>query len=290
MNRTPAKRDPTVKSVSRALSILEAFSLEQPSLSLSDFSRKTGFYKSSILRQVKTLLDAGYMVRDSETGRYRLGTKPYILGQIFLRSSSLLGCAGPILKAIASELGETASIFVEDGSQRLCLAMEQGPHFIRATYEIGQKLPIYAGASGKVLMAFLEDALFQRVVAEAGLKSFTAQTITKRSVLKAELEKIRKSGYALSIGERVSSAAAVAVPVFGAGGGLVCSLSTSGPIDRFTDGQIPHIISVLQEAGQKLSKELGYLGNYWQKIQSWEDRSNGTCRVGRRISERRAAV
>jgi DNA-binding IclR family transcriptional regulator len=119
MDRVAAKREYGVKSVSRALLILEAFTLEQPILSLNNSSNKTGFYKSSILRQIKTLREAGYTVRDPETGRYRLGTKFYILGQIFLRSSSLLESAGPILKAMASELGETASIFVADGNQRL---------------------------------------------------------------------------------------------------------------------------------------------------------------------------
>lgn len=265
MGRVAAKRKAGVESVSRALLILEAFTLEQPILSLNDFSKKTGFYKSTILRQIETLLAAGYLVRNRE-GRYRLGTKLYLLGQIFLRSSSLLDAARPILRAVAEELTETAGIFVVDGIQRVCVAMEQGPHFIRATYETGMKLPLYAGASGKVLLAFSEDSLLQRVVEETGLTAFTKQTITNLTELEAELKRIRKSGYALSLSERVFSAAAVAVPVFGADGQAACSLSTSGPVDRFNNEQIPKMITSLQEASIKLSKELGYLGDYWKKF------------------------
>lgn len=265
MLRVAAKREYKVKSVARALLILEAFTLEQPTLSLNDISLKTGFYKSSILRQINTFLEAGYIVRDPETGRYRLGTKVYLLGQIFLHSSNLLSCAGHILEAVAAELCETAGIFVVDGNQRLCLAMVQGPHFIRATHETGQKLAIHAGASGKVLLAFSKESLLERVVEETGLKAFTRQTITNVRKLKTELKKIRESGYALSLGERVPAAAAVAVPVFGADGNLACSLSTTGPIDRFKAEQIPGMIAVLQKASVKLSKELGYIGDYWHK-------------------------
>ncbi len=265
MEKVAARREKGLQSVSRALMILNSFTQERPVLSLSELSNKTGLHKSTILRQIDTLFEAGYISRDHYTGRYRLGAKVYFLGQVFLRSSNLLETAGPILKEVVRKLKETAGIFVVDGNQRLCLAMEQGPHFIRATFETGCKLPIHAGASGKVLLAFSEDELLQRVVAESGLAGFTRRTITSLKELKAELVSTKKRGYALSRGERVDSAATVSVPIFGADGRLVCSLSTSGPNERFKDKLIPGMIAVLQDAAEKMSGELGYQGSYWRK-------------------------
>ncbi len=255
--------------------ILEAFTREQPVLSLKEISKKTGFYKSTILRQIETLSGAGYIARDMDTGRYRLGAKVYFLGQVYLKSSSLLETARPVLKEVVRQLQETAGIFVVDGIERLCLTMEQGPHFIRATFETGCKLPIHAGASGKVLLAFSDGSLLDQVVAVTGLRGYTRQTITDLKLFKAELFKIKRLGYALSRGERVPSATTISVPVFGADDGLVCSLSTSGPNDRFKEKLISHMIAVLQGAAAKMSLELGYQGDYWRKLRSGVDAREG---------------
>lgn len=261
-----SKRDGGVQSVSRALKILEAFSPERPKLSLNDFSKITGFYKSTILRQIDTLLEEGFLVKDPENGNYRLGAKVYILGQIFVQSSSLLRTADPILKEVVEKLHETTGIFVIDAIDRLCLKAVSGPHFIRATIETGQRMPIYAGASGKVLLAFSPGAFLKRVITETGLQRLTELTITDPANLKAELEKIQKCGWAVSWGERVPAAVTISVPVFGNDDKLVCSLSTSGPSDRLTEKVIPDTIRILQRAGRKLSAEIGYHGNYWDKV------------------------
>lgn len=260
-----SKRDGGVQSVSRALKILEAFSPERPRLSLNDFSKITGFYKSTILRQIDTLLEEGFLVKDPENGSYWLGAKVYVLGQIFIQSSSLLRAANPILREVVEKLHETTGIFVIDDIDRLCLKALSGPHFIRATIETGQRMPIYAGASGKVLLAFSPDEFVKRVIQETGLQRLTELTITDPAKLKAELEKIRSCGWAISWGERVPSAVTISVPVFGNDENLVCSLSTSGPSDRLTEKIMPDTIRILQLAGRKLSTEIGYHGNYWDK-------------------------
>ena len=265
MDKT-ARKDSSVKSVSRALKILEAFSLEQPNLSLNDLNKITGFYKSTLLRQIDTLLEEGFIVKDPKTGRYWLGAKIYLLGQIFAQSSSLLRIADPILKEVVDALQETTGIFVIDVLDRLCLKAVSGPHFIRATFGTGSRMPIYAGASGKVLMAFSPDSFLKKVIRETSLNRITPLTLTEPAKLRAELTKIRKRGWAISRGERVPSAVTISVPVLGNNEALVCSLSTSGPADRFSEKITPENIRILQLAGKKLSIEVGYDGDYWDKV------------------------
>lgn len=265
MNKASVK-DSSVKSVSRALKILGAFSFEQPDLSLNDLSKITGFYKSTILRQIDTLLEEGFLIKDSDNGRYWLGAKVYLLGQIFAQSSNLLRIAGPILKEVAEKLQETTGIFVIDTFERMCLRAVSGPHFIRATFETGHRMPIYAGASGKVLLAFSPDSFLKRVIKETGLRRLTKLTITDPAKLRSELAKIRKNGWAISKGERVPSAFTISVPVFGSNDSLVCSLTTSGPSDRLAKKIIPENVRILQLAGRKLSLEIGYHGDYWNKV------------------------
>ena len=265
MAKTQVKNS-SVQAVSRALKILEAFSPEQPELSLNDFSKITGFYKSTILRQIDTLLNEGFLAKDSENGRYRLGAKVYLLGQIFINTSSLLKSSDAILKEVVEELRETTGIFVIDEMERLCLKMVSGPHYIRATFETGHRMPIYAGASGKVLLAFSPQSFVNRVIKETGLKRLTELTITDSSELKSELAKIKEQGWSISWGERVQNAITVSVPVFGDDGRIVCSLSTSGPSDRLNKENAPNIVKALQRASLKLSTDIGYHGNYWDKV------------------------
>ena len=244
IEKAKVKRQRGVKSVSKALMILESFTPAQPSLSLNDLNKITGFYKSTILRQIDTLVDRGFVVREPETERYRLGSKIYFLGQIFINSSNLLRAVRPALKEVVHKLEETAGIFVVDGTERLCLILEHGPHFIRATFEPGNRLPLHAGASGKVLLAFSDESLFDQLFADTQPEKFTKKTITDRFKLRTELDQIKKQGYAVSLGERVPSAATVSVPVFGPNGTIACALSNSGPTSRFRKNSLPNIITV----------------------------------------------
>jgi IclR family KDG regulon transcriptional repressor len=264
MAKAPDKNS-SVKSVSRALSILEAFSLERSELSLNEISKITGFYKSTILRQTETLIGEGFLVKDPESGKYKLGAKLYLLGQIYIQSSNLLKSSAPVLQEVVDTLQETAAIFVIDKFERLCLKMVSGPHFIRATFVTGSRMPIYAGASGKALLAFSPKSLIERVVKKTGLEAFTELTITNPDEFKTELARVRKRGWSISWGERVPSAVTISVPVFGEDGSIACSLSASGPADRLTSKITPENIRTLQHAGRKLSIDIGYLGDYWDK-------------------------
>jgi DNA-binding IclR family transcriptional regulator len=274
MKKSEKSQAAGVQAVVKALRILDAFGQQKPKLSLGELSRETGFYKSTILRQADTLVEKGYLVRDPETGKFQLGAKLYILGQIYGRSSSLLEVVPPILTDLALKSGETTAIFVVEGLQRLCLTMVQSSQFIRAAVDLGDRLPLYAGASGKTLLAYSDNSLVEKVIAATGLKPFTENTITDPETLRSGLASIRRKGYAVSFGESAPSAVACTVPVFGAQDELVCSLSISGPAERFGKEKLTSFITMLREAGEKISARLGYQGDFWRARSSDQARSN----------------
>jgi len=265
MKNKDQAQGPGVQAVVKALRILDTFSHHQPKLSLDDLSRKTGFYKSTILRQTDTLIKKGYLVRDPDSGKFQLGAKLFILGQIYTRTSSLLEIAPPILKDLALKSGETAAIFVVEGLQRLCLTMVQSPQLIRASLEPGDRLPLYAGASAKILLAYSDDSFVEKVIAETGLKPFTENTVTNPATLWKELTSIRSKGYAVSFGESAPSSAACTVPVFRGEDELVCSLSISGPAERFDKRKLSSVIAMLHKAAETISLRLGYQGEFWNE-------------------------
>jgi DNA-binding IclR family transcriptional regulator len=247
-----------VQAVLRAMRIMESFSISQPDLSLAEISHATGYHKSTILRQSETLVEEGYLQRDKNTGRFRLGYKLFILGQVCGRTSNLLSNAEEILQQLVDSTQESAALFVAQGAVRRCLIKVHSPHFIRAVYESGDELPIHAGASGKVLLANMPPQKVSSLIEKEDLAVFTPQTVSESSQLYEQLRVIRDQGYAVSMAELTSSGAAVAAPVYNGTGQLVCSISISGPVNRFVKDKLPEFINQVVNAAEMLSVRLGY--------------------------------
>ena len=197
-----------VESVERALSLLEAFSSERSALSLAELAEETGLHKSTILRLSGSLIRFGYLRRGGD-GRYRLGPALWRLGSIYRRGYELGERIRPALRRLVETTGETASFYVIDADERLCLYRENSADPLRHHLEEGTRLSLRHGAAGHVLSAF-------------GTGCVEAQA------------RLRADGGCMSLGERNPHVCAIAVPVFGARNHLLGALALSGPLDRLT--------------------------------------------------------
>lgn len=266
MNRKNGKRpreaERHVEAVAKTLSILECFTDSEPELSLKQLTEKTGLNKSRILRLCGTLAGQGFLIRMARSS-YRLGPKLMMLGKIYERTNTLVSVARPILRALASLTGESASLFVIEGSKRLCLAREEGPSPIRYTITEGESLELYAGAGGKALLAYASEEFRHQILNGRILKRFTSSTIVERDLLEEEFEAIRKQGYAVSKGERTSEAAAMAAPVFDDEGKVCAVITVAGPVQRFSTERCREMLKNLKASARKLSLLLGHGGEVY---------------------------
>lgn len=214
-----------VAAVDRAFAILAAFDADRPSLPLAELSRRTGLYKSTILRLMTSLERAGF-VRRLADGQFAVGHEPLRLAQLYQGAFNLRDALLPILEALTQECAETSSFFVAQGKTRVVLLRVEPKRSVRVSIHEGDEFPIDAGASGKVLRAF------------AAVKA-------------PALQAIREQLWATSFGERDPDTAAISVPVFSAGNVLVGALTVSGPADRFNAEQIARVrATVLRKAAQ----------------------------------------
>ncbi len=219
-----------VEAVERALTLLEAFADGTPQLSLAELAARTGFYKSTILRLGRSLERFGYLMRSAQ-GLYRLGPAPARLGALYRELSDHGGLIRPALRALRDESSQTASFYLRSGEQRTCLYRVNSEREIRHHLEEGARLPLALGAAGKVLMAFTEKP-------------------------DAQSRKIRRAGYAVSLGERDPHIAAVAVPLFDAGEEFLGALCLSGLAAQFTAGQERRCRDLLLQAAASLQPQL----------------------------------
>jgi DNA-binding IclR family transcriptional regulator len=221
-----AKPDQRVLSVERALSLLEAFDLDRPSLSLAELAEETGLYKSTILRLAASLIRYGYLRKDGD-GRYRPGPALWRLGALYRRNYGLDDVIRPVLRRLVRETGDTASFYVIDADERLCLYRENATGRGRHQLQEGVRMALDKGAAGHVLSAY-------------GLGRMAAA------------QRLRKDGGAFSKGERSPGFWACAVPVFDKDGAFLGALTISGPSARLDENRLDGVFQTLLHAARDL--------------------------------------
>ncbi len=230
---------PPVHAVSSACALLRAFSVEQPTLTLTEMAAKAKLHKSTCLRLAASLIAEGLLARD-EDGRFRVGPFAYFLGKLHSETADLPRLVTPELSRLAQESGESASLYVREGHERVLMLRVPSSQSVRDFLDIGARLPLHLGASGKILCAFGEPP--------ADLPA----------AVREELTEIRRLGFASSFGEREAQVSSVAVPLWRAKGVLVGALALSGPRTRLTKRHVPSASRLLLDAAARLSVAFGY--------------------------------
>jgi DNA-binding IclR family transcriptional regulator len=154
---------------------------------------------------------------------------------------------------------ETISLYIPDGDARVCIERLESPQMVRMVARVGERMPFYAGASGKALLAFLPPEQQKTILKNVPLERLTTSTIQDPKVLLHELALIQERGYAFSQGERVEGASSVAAPIFNATGKVIGAINISGPSTRFSKQKIQEYAALLVQATGHISKAMGYL-------------------------------
>jgi len=229
-----------VAAVERALSIVGAFGADGNPLTLNDIALKTGLYKSTILRLMVSLQRHQCVLRLAD-GRYQLGPAFLHWGNIFQRSSRLENHVVPVLQRLVEQSGESASFYIRQGDQRLCLFRVDSARSVRDHVRVGDLLPLDRGAAGRILR-------------DGGIDGSAPP--------RAEL--------VTTLGERDPETGALAAPVYGPGNGLRGALSISGPLSRFTGDAVKRIGKLVQDAAVELTERLGGSGALFQRREAPE--------------------
>ncbi|MBY9079846.1 IclR family transcriptional regulator [Paenibacillus sp. HN-1] len=239
----------TVRAVERALDILLCFT-QGSDLSLTEISTSIGLHKSTVHRLLTTLEDKGFLSRDAGTEKYRLGIRIWELSTHLPVSENPGTLLLPAMERLRDRLGETVSLYLRDGLERVRIQAVQSNQAIRRVAQIGARLPLTVGASSKVLAAYAPAEVQQEL-----LESEDWPSSVDRQRYAEQLKEVLRAGYATSFEEREPGAAAVAVPVFGRSGELAAALSLSGPVSRLSIETLADYAAELQEA----AVEMGFM-------------------------------
>lgn len=246
----------TIAAVEKALLILNKFSPEKPEWTLAELSKELGWAKPTVLRLLNTLEKYGFVSRSSASRKYRLGMRLFDLGSIIVGQMEVRAVALPVMREIRDKVNEAVYLNVVLEGERVCVEFLDCSHALKAAVNIGQRSPLYVGASALVLLAFSEER--EKIIRSLELKPFTSTTITSKEELRRRIEEIRRQGYTVSWGERNAGLVAISVPVFDRHGKVVASLSIGLPEARAEEKKLAECIKILQWGGREVSRQLGY--------------------------------
>ncbi|MEX3936363.1 IclR family transcriptional regulator [Paraburkholderia phymatum] len=230
-----SERSSGVAVLDRAFAILNAFGPVDDRLTLTELSRRTGLYKSTVLRLLGALEHGGY-IRKLNDGQYAIGHQPLRLATLYQRSFQIGPVVEPILQQLSRDMGETASFYVRQGDQRLVLYRVEPSRSVRVAIRVGEEFPVDKGASGKILLAFTES-------------------------LDPRGNDVRAQLWAVSYGERDPETVSASVPVFDSSGQLVGALTLSGPKGRFDAPDTINVaLKALLDSAKRATVTLGGMG------------------------------
>jgi DNA-binding IclR family transcriptional regulator len=245
-----------MESAERVSNVLLAFTTGEPVLGVADIARRLAIPKSAVHRTLTALCRTGLVRQDPVTAKYRLGLRAFDLGLAALDHEDIRSLSLPIMRRLTGETGETTTLSLLAGRERFYAAQVESPQDVRMTVEVGLRCPLYAGGSGRAILAFLPDAELADYLRSVTLVPLTERTITSPAALQQELEAVRALGYAVSRGERDPWAAAVAAPFRDADGRVAGCLSICGPVARFESAPIAGFGGAVREAAAELSAGL----------------------------------
>lgn len=257
-----SKSQYNVRAVERTLTLLNSLADGKPR-TLVELSEAIDLHSSTTFRLLATLAAHGYVQRNEETGRYRLGLACLELAHAYIASNDVRSAALSELELLRDATTETVHLAVLDSMAVVYLEKLPGLHAVGLmSSRVGGRSPSYCTGVGKVLLAYMEPAIVQAHFSTAPLHRFTETTLTNIDLLQQELADIRARGYGFDRGEHEHEVRCVAAPVRNMAGEVVAAVSVSGPASRMEPlEQQDRLVALALSAVQRISMRLGYRGD-----------------------------
>jgi len=232
----------------------------QGDMSLGEIAQRLGLNKSTVHRLLATLVRHGHVWQDPATRRYRLGLTFLEFGHRVVERLDVRRHALRVMRALAEESGESVHLNVLAGTGALCVDEVVGPRGATLGSTVGVVLPLHSVATGKCFLAWMDHAERAARLDRLDFAPVTEHTITQRTVLEAELARVRQRGYAVNDEETYPGVRYVAGPIFDAGGRVVASISLGAPVFRAAPSDLPRMGAAIVAAAVRVSASLGYAG------------------------------
>lgn len=252
------RETPKLNSVEKTLEIMLKFKDAKPSWGIRELASHLDFSPATVQRILQTLKFYEFVRQDPATRQYFIGTVFYRFLENLNNSNHLVRTGRRFMEDLLARTKETVHLNIIESNLRICINNMESANELKASMPVGHQSPLYAGASAKCLLAFstqpFQDAYFKT----QKISPITSNTIVQKNKLLEELGRIKKTGYAISLGERTPGLGSISAPVFDYKNQITASLSLAIPEIRFQDkDHLSGCIKALIATAESFSKEMG---------------------------------
>jgi DNA-binding IclR family transcriptional regulator len=241
------------RTLEQGLEILSLFSMEAPELTALEIQEQLAIPTSTLYRLLQSV-KANSWIEEDGTGKYRLGLRILELARVVRARLSIIDVARGEMAELSKVTRETVLLTALSGDQAVCIDHVEGQQAVRVSMERGVVMPLHAGASSVVLLAFLEEARRNAIVYAGPLKRYTDNTITDPAELCRRLDRFRAQGFVFSDQEVDVGVRGIGAPILDERLQVVAGLSLVAPRERMTDAQIPELGSLVKAAAARISE------------------------------------
>ena len=257
--RKRKERSYVIKTVDKALDLLEQFNGDRDELGVTELSQRLNLHKNNVFRLLATLETKGYIEQNKATENYRLAVKSLELGQAFIKQLGFVRPVRPFLKEIVEKCNETAYLGTIRQNCAVYVDMEETNQIVKVANRVGCRIPIHCTAIGKAQIAYASEEELEKLGILDHMERFTPNTIVNRVEFLKHIKEVAKRGYAIDNEEYNLGVRCVGIPLRDYMGRVVGGISVSGPSYRMTDEVLKEKITpVVIEAAEKVSKRLGF--------------------------------
>ncbi|MBL6977780.1 MAG: IclR family transcriptional regulator [Desulfobacteraceae bacterium] len=243
-------------SVKKAFQILKLISGTNHGLGITELANNLEMSKGTVHGIIFALEDSGAIIRDPVTKKYTLGVTLFELGKLAYSQIDLMALARPVMEELMERTEESVYVGVMNGGHITILDIVESSQDLKITSPRGTAIPLFAGATGKVILASMENPQALNIITKNGLPRFTEHTITDPVRYLEEVESARKNGYATDYEEYISGVRAIASPIRG-WKPLISALWVVGFKTSLNDHKMEDLIPATREAAEEISRRIG---------------------------------
>ena len=248
-----------MSAVMRTINILETLSMCESS-NLENLAKETELPKATLLRFLSSLVNLGYVYRDS-ADRYHLTLKMFSIGSRSLKYIELISTAKPFAHELCQTLGETVHMGIPQDDEAVYVLKEESSYTLRMYSRVGKLIPLYCTAIGKIFLSEMSHEEVSEYIKRNPLKPFTPKSIRTEEALFEELDRIKQRGYSVDDEEHEMQVMCIACPVRDYTGKVIAAMSVSWPIFRFDSDNFDETVKKIKGITTELSEILGYQEN-----------------------------
>jgi IclR family KDG regulon transcriptional repressor len=248
-----------IRSVERAIQILNCFSFEQPVLSIDEIMEKTKLAKATIYRLLWTMERNGLIQYDEKTNEYRLGYKPLEYGGIVLENLDIRREAEPYLLELHEITGHSIILATAQGETIQYLLRYDSDEGLQPSNFVGRRRILHNGALGIVLLAFMRIDFVQELLKQYPLEALTPKTLIDKERFLNRLQEIRQNGFYVDVDGTFIGYTAIAAPIFREKDKAVAAIGISGPSYKMEEERREQLIKLITGTAMKISQRMGHV-------------------------------